>query len=109
MLRTLCSCSWAPSELCPLVQVLQDPQLRAAHDAALAAQTLQSGVFVYDEVSLADMDHEGQQLSYPCRCGGLFSTDAGPACAAGTLLPCCSCSLHLQVLPAEPYRQPQVA
>ena len=83
------------------LQVLRDPELRKAHDAALAAQALQSGAPLYDEVSLAEMDMDAGQLTYACRCGGLYCMDVPAEHAASVLLPCSTCSLHLHVLPAE--------
>ena len=84
------------------LQVLRDPELRTAHDAALAAQALQSGMLVYDEVPAADMDLEGAWLSHPCRCGGSYTMDVAASHSCAVLLPCSTCSLHLQVLPAQP-------
>lgn len=101
-----------------LLQVLQDPERRAAYDRQRALAAAAQLVHINESVDLEEMDTwevEGQPCySWPCRCGGsylLLADDAVAAAAAAAgaeasgqsvpadlAVPCSTCSLHICVL-----------
>ena len=88
----------------PAVQVLGNPQARAAYDLQLAAHHQASGdVAIADEVQLTGMTAaqtgSGVDHVLPCRCGGSFVAAASDlhSLQGSLVLPCDSCSLHLLV------------
>ena len=85
-------------------EVLGHPGRRAEYDRQLALEASRAEVQVNEEVALSHMGEEwagGERcLCWPCRCGGAFLLPAEEAAWAGAeqvLVPCSTCSLHIQV------------
>lgn len=86
-------------------EVLGDGASRAAYDGRMALQRLQEeGIQVNEVVAAAELEvagmRDGQEvLSLLCRCGGAYVVAREEVGLAGeVLVPCDTCSLHIQVI-----------
>lgn len=99
-------------------EVLADPAARAAYDRQLALDASRQELHINEWVALSEMDlgpdGEGVDIegepcaAWPCRCGGRFllplaecgglgDAPGAATAAAEVVVPCSTCSLHIQV------------
>ncbi|GMH44877.1 hypothetical protein BSKO_12834 [Bryopsis sp. KO-2023] len=87
-------------------QVLCDDEKRKAYDRQLNLLLSSSTMPIQETLGLDEMDEQGNgdSFSYPCRCGDFFMIDGEDvlkcklALLANLILPCRSCSLHVEVV-----------